>query len=185
MYVHTGSPLGYETWIRGLTAGKSFVTNGPLVSFKVDGHEPGDTLNLPVGRPTPVHVEADVRSMLPMNTLDIIQNGQVVFSTKAEDPYRVKLDTKIPVERSGWLAARVTGPEKQRRRGVPQRVRTHPLADLRALRRGLQDPPAEVVAVHPGALRRAEDEVARISEQYEEGLITDEERYRKAVDTWT
>ena len=32
---------------------------------------------------------------------------------KAEDPQHVKLDTKIPIEPSGWLAARVTGPEKQ------------------------------------------------------------------------
>ncbi|HZU13235.1 MAG TPA: DNA-directed RNA polymerase subunit beta' [Chloroflexota bacterium] len=37
----------------------------------------------------------------------------------------------------------------------------------------------------PEILRRAEDEVLRIQEQYEEGLITEDERYRKAVDAWT
>ncbi|MGI8967667.1 MAG: DNA-directed RNA polymerase subunit beta' [Chloroflexota bacterium] len=37
----------------------------------------------------------------------------------------------------------------------------------------------------PGIIRLAEAEVERVQEQYEEGLITDEERYRKAVDVWT
>ena len=37
----------------------------------------------------------------------------------------------------------------------------------------------------PAILRQADEEVLRVQEQYEEGLITDEERYRKAVDAWT
>ncbi len=37
----------------------------------------------------------------------------------------------------------------------------------------------------PEILRRAETQVLQIQEQFEEGLITDEERYRKAVDAWT
>ncbi|MGH2442378.1 MAG: DNA-directed RNA polymerase subunit beta', partial [Chloroflexota bacterium] len=37
----------------------------------------------------------------------------------------------------------------------------------------------------PEILRLAGEEVLRVQDQYEEGLITDEERYRKAVDVWT
>jgi DNA-directed RNA polymerase subunit beta' len=37
----------------------------------------------------------------------------------------------------------------------------------------------------PTIVQAAEEEVLRVQEQYEEGLITDEERYRKAVDVWT
>jgi DNA-directed RNA polymerase subunit beta' len=37
----------------------------------------------------------------------------------------------------------------------------------------------------PQILERAETEVLQVQEQYEEGLITEEERYRKAVDVWT
>jgi DNA-directed RNA polymerase subunit beta' len=37
----------------------------------------------------------------------------------------------------------------------------------------------------PKIVKAAEEEVLRVQEQYEEGLITDEERYRKAVDVWT
>ncbi len=37
----------------------------------------------------------------------------------------------------------------------------------------------------PAILALAEADVLRVQEQYEEGLITDDERYRKAVDLWT
>jgi DNA-directed RNA polymerase subunit beta' len=42
-----------------------------------------------------------------------------------------------------------------------------------------------IPAAKPEILRVAEEEVLEVQEQYEEGLITDEERYRKAVDVWT
>jgi DNA-directed RNA polymerase subunit beta' len=37
----------------------------------------------------------------------------------------------------------------------------------------------------PQILETAEEKVLRIQEQYEEGLITEDERYREAVDAWT
>jgi Tol biopolymer transport system component len=112
VYVKSGSPLDYQGWIRGLTEGRSFVTNGPLLFLKVDGKEPGGELGLPEGN-TSVRVEAEATSIFPMETLDILVNGKVVSSVKPDDPFRVKLDTKVPVEASGWIAARVEGPEKQ------------------------------------------------------------------------
>ena len=36
-----------------------------------------------------------------------------MLSVSADDPYHVKLDRSLAVDRSGWLAARVTGPERQ------------------------------------------------------------------------
>jgi DNA-directed RNA polymerase subunit beta' len=37
----------------------------------------------------------------------------------------------------------------------------------------------------PAILKRTDDQVLRIQEEYEEGLITDDERYREAVAAWT
>jgi TolB protein len=107
--VKSGSPLDYGNWIRGLTEGRSFVTNGPLLFLKVEGKEPGDELRLPAGTAT-VRVEAEASSILPMESLDILVNGQVVSTTKPDDPYRIELDTAVPLPASGWIAARVTGP---------------------------------------------------------------------------
>ncbi len=115
VYVRSASPLNYQDWIRGLTAGRSFVTNGPLLFMRVDGREPGEELALPAGRGTQVKVKVEVeaRSIVPMDTLDIVQNGAVVRSIKPADPYHATFAGSVPVEQSGWIAARVTGPERQ------------------------------------------------------------------------
>jgi len=109
VYVHSATPLGYDDWLKNLTAGRTFVTNGPLLFFKVNGQEPGSELSLPSREPEAVRVEAEARSIIPMETLDIIQNGKVIFSMRADDPHHVKLEKSLVIDRSGWLAARVTG----------------------------------------------------------------------------
>ncbi|MBI4519403.1 MAG: CehA/McbA family metallohydrolase [Gemmatimonadetes bacterium] len=114
VYVKTGSPLDYGNWIRGLTEGRSFVTSGPLLFLRVDGREPGAEIRLPGGTPTTVRVEAEATSIFAMDALDIIQDGEVVHSVPLTDPHHVKLDITLPVERTGWLAARVLGRGQQR-----------------------------------------------------------------------
>jgi hypothetical protein len=110
VYVKVAGPLDYQKWIDGLKAGRTFVTNGPIIRFKVNGQEPGAEIKLP--STGSVHVEADVISPIQMDTLDIIQNGKVVGTVTAKDPLHVKFSGDVKVERSGWIAARVTGPEK-------------------------------------------------------------------------
>jgi TolB protein len=114
VYVKSGPKLDYDGWLRAMTAGRSFVTNGPLIFMRVEQREPGDELKLPAGKATSVRVEVEASSIFPMDALDIVQNGKVVRTIKPADPYRVTFSESIPVERSGWIAARVTGPEKQR-----------------------------------------------------------------------
>jgi WD40 repeat protein len=109
VYVHAQSPLNYQRWIDGLIKGKSFVTNGPILTLTVDGHEPGDEIQ--VSEPT-AHVAIGVDSVVPMQRVDIIENGKVVASEKAEDEFHVKISKEIPVTTSGWIAARVSGPQK-------------------------------------------------------------------------
>lgn len=111
VYVHTESPLNYQKWIDDLVKGKSFVTNGPILSFTVDGHEPGDEVQVS-SETSSVPVEVEVNSIVPVEKVDIIQNGKVVASQKAEDLHHIKLSKTIPVAASGWIAARVSGPEK-------------------------------------------------------------------------
>ncbi len=113
VYVHIFNPLSYQSWIDGLKAGRTFVTNGPLLRISVDGKEPGSEVRLAEGSPAKVHVEAEAVSVIPIETLDLVQDGKVVASIPAVDPWHAKISADIPVERSGWLAARVSGPENQ------------------------------------------------------------------------
>src|SRR5262249_26295269 len=52
----------YDTWCANLKAGRTFLSGGPVITFKVDGHEVGDTVRLP-GNGGMVEVEARVESI--------------------------------------------------------------------------------------------------------------------------
>ncbi len=59
-YVKISGPLTYERWIAGLRAGKSFVTNGPMLDLTVNDKSIGEALN--VFTRGEGHVELKVRA---------------------------------------------------------------------------------------------------------------------------
>ncbi|HLH75117.1 MAG TPA: CehA/McbA family metallohydrolase, partial [Chloroflexota bacterium] len=75
-YVHipTDQEFTYDTWCRNLAAGRTFLSSGPLLRFQVNGHNLGDTVQLP-GNGGTVEVEAEAESIFPIHTLQIIQQG--------------------------------------------------------------------------------------------------------------
>lgn len=110
LYVQVGSQLTYEKWIEGYKQGKSFATNGPLLFFTVNGKLPGEEIRLPA-QPGSVQIEAEAFSQVPMERLEIVVNGQVVASTPAiTNNHMLKISARIALERSSWVAARVSGP---------------------------------------------------------------------------
>ncbi len=98
----------YESWCRNLARGRTFLSSGPLINFKAAGAIPGETIR--VGAGGTVEVEAEVVSILPVHTLEIIQNGDVVASTG--DPRgarRLSLRASLQIGRDSWIAARAGG----------------------------------------------------------------------------
>jgi TolB protein len=102
-FVRVDGSLSFESWLRALREGKSFATSGPLLALTVDGNDIGAELEF--SGPASVHVEARVMSIVPVDRLEIIVNGQVVAST-AEDRVSMELD----LDRSSWIVARAVGP---------------------------------------------------------------------------
>ena len=108
-----GEDWTYHNWIEAVRAGRLFVTNGPLLWFTVNGQDPGAVLDLP-SLDQPVHIVAEVRSQVPVDTLELIVNGQVYHQVEAcGSPAfaSMQLDAKLPV--AGWLALHCTGPRAQ------------------------------------------------------------------------
>jgi len=111
-YVHIppDEAFSHSTWCRNLSLGRTFMSGGPLLEFSVDGAQIGDVLRLPAGG-GPVEVSATARSVLPIHTLQIVHNGQVVAQTDQPGGGRtLSLKTSVPVTEHGWLCARVGGP---------------------------------------------------------------------------
>src|SRR4051794_433033 len=48
-YVKVDGAFTYEEWIKGLKAGRTFVTNGPMLELTADGHAPGEPVHVGAG----------------------------------------------------------------------------------------------------------------------------------------
>jgi len=100
----------YDSWCRNLKLGRTFLSGGPLLEFSVDGVQIGDSVRLAAGGGT-VEVHATASSVLPVHTLQIVQNGHVVAqSDEPAGARNLSLQTSLPIAADSWLAARVSGP---------------------------------------------------------------------------
>ncbi len=71
------------------------------------GESPGDELQLPASSPQ-VMFRVQVDADQPLQTVEIVYNGEVVQSWEIRDTHRVEQTVPLVIERSGWLAARCT-----------------------------------------------------------------------------
>jgi hypothetical protein len=101
--------FSYSTWIDAVRAGRTFVTNAPLLTLEVDGEEPGHIFSaLPESRP--IRVRAEARSGQPFDVVELIYNGQIVAERQASgDRQATLLETGFRPKKPGWLAARCRG----------------------------------------------------------------------------
>ncbi|MGH7537842.1 MAG: CehA/McbA family metallohydrolase [Gemmatimonadales bacterium] len=108
VYVRSGPVLDHDRFLAGLKAGRTFVTNAPLLSFTVAGRGPGEEVRLAGPGRLSVHVR--LRSIVPVDRLEIVGNGSVVASIPlGGDGTAADTTVLLPAERSGWLVLRAYG----------------------------------------------------------------------------
>lgn len=90
-----------DNWRRNLQNGKSFITTGPMLFFKVNSEHPGSTLNAGNGT---VQFQVDARALTSEGQIpvEIVYNGEVILSGS-------EVSSQITLEDSGWIAARCEG----------------------------------------------------------------------------
>jgi hypothetical protein len=113
-YAHIGdTDFSYNAWADAVRAGRTYTTSGPIMSFSVEGKEPGDEVTMPAGGGK-VHISASAVSLTgPVNKLEVVYNGRVI--TSVEDKAGVStlsIDEQLSVPGSGWLAARCVSNHK-------------------------------------------------------------------------
>jgi hypothetical protein len=120
-----GEEFNYANWIEAVRAGRTFVTNGPLLTFTVNGLDPGASLELsPDNRK--VGIRAEARSETPIERLELVANGAAVACVEASGtPSAAKLEGTFEVPGSGWLAARCWGSAQVYTRGTADAVAAH------------------------------------------------------------
>jgi hypothetical protein len=103
-----GAPLSFATWADAVRAGRTFVSSGSFVDLEVDGCGPGDVIQLGRGGGS-VEVRAGASAaQAVIDRLELIHDGVVVAATSANGGDRASLSERVSVQKSGWLAARVT-----------------------------------------------------------------------------
>jgi hypothetical protein len=126
LYARFGSDPTYDGWLAALKAGNGFVTNGPMLTFEVDGHRCGEEVEFSGKRR--VRVRATARSILPFGSLEIVVNGETAAlktvtaqdSHPADGVFSVGIDTSLELDRSSWLAARVAEDPDSKQRILPR-----------------------------------------------------------------
>jgi hypothetical protein len=110
-YVQTGSTFTWDNWITNYRAGRVFVTNGPLLSFDVNGQGPGSVIPAPAGDGYRVKLAVEFNSRLPVNSVELIQNGKVIEQANLPAGTNThRIEKEVTLHESAWFAARVAGP---------------------------------------------------------------------------
>jgi hypothetical protein len=106
-YAYLGQEeFNFENWAKAVRSGNTFMTTGPLILLRADGHAPGEEITIGAGGAT-VEVQAEVRSALPFHRVEFVWNGKVMASHEDKAGRRdFVLTEKIRVSTPGWLAAR-------------------------------------------------------------------------------
>ena len=98
--------LSYQAWIEAVRAGRTFVTQGPLLLLTVEGQDPGWVIKLPATGGT-LHVRAEASSLEPFERVEILVNGKAQACTKGQDSLTPAVaELNVQLSSSSWIAAR-------------------------------------------------------------------------------
>ncbi|HYM09211.1 MAG TPA: CehA/McbA family metallohydrolase [Bryobacterales bacterium] len=107
-YVEVGSAMSWDRWLARYREGRDFATNGPLLTFTVNGEPMGAEIRVPPGQTYRARLVAEVTSRSPLEVVEFIQNGNVIESRPA-GRQELRLEKEVPVDASCWFAVRARG----------------------------------------------------------------------------
>ena len=126
LYAFTNGDTTYGAWLSAIKTGHGFITNGPILTFDVDGHTSGESVDF--SGTMKVHAKVTAKSILPFATLEIIENGWVVghktIFTSDNPPvggiYTMDVESDLVLDKSCWIAARVADDPDNKLRILPR-----------------------------------------------------------------
>lgn len=147
VYVQIDGDFGYDKWIEGLAAGRSFVTTGPMLTVEMRRER------------DEVRIDGLLESASPPGPIEIVMNGRQVQALKtqaarsASGAFRSQFRTRVPLEGTSWIAARAF---EEREDGRPRFAHTAPVR-FEVEGRPLRPAKAEVAYL----IKRVADEIQR------------------------
>jgi hypothetical protein len=112
VYVRHDGRLDAGSWLRGLNAGRSFVTTGPMLFITLDGHDPGHRFHQAESAARDYHLTGVAASAQPLSRMEVVVNGAVLRSlapaNHATDrgAYESPIETMLGLNGTSWVALR-------------------------------------------------------------------------------
>jgi len=107
VYAHVDGEFSYQNWVDALKRGRTFVSNNPILTFTVNGQEPGANLALSSSKQRALEIFARAESQLPYDKLEVICNGDVIASASPGGlRHTAQIRLEHPLRGSCWIAAR-------------------------------------------------------------------------------
>jgi Tol biopolymer transport system component len=98
-------PLRIEAWLEAIKSGRTFATNGPLLSYQLGSEFPGGEILLQGKQELPFKVS--MRSIVPLDHLEIVCNGKAVHEIELKsDRKSADASGVLPIDTSGWCILR-------------------------------------------------------------------------------
>ena len=119
VYAKTEGPFELKSWLAALKAGRSFVTNGPILLAEMDGQPPGEQFTGPFTKA--LALKSTVQATVPLDKIEILFNGVVILkealvSKPGKDGgFEATFETTLLPVRSGWFAIRVFEKNEEKR----------------------------------------------------------------------
>lgn len=105
VYVYLGKELQYQPWWEGLRAGRSFVSNGPLLRCRANGQLPGHVFAQADGELT-IELTAALDTRDPISRIEIIENGRVTRAVPFAEWKTTGHLGALHFRQSGWFLVR-------------------------------------------------------------------------------
>ena len=101
VYAKSGPTLDHRRFLDAIKAGRTMVTNAPIVTLTVNGKDPGADIRLPF-RAHELTVRVTLQSPVPIEHLELVANGKVVAKLDGATDTTLTL----PVDKPTWILAR-------------------------------------------------------------------------------
>ena len=110
-YVHIDGPFSPQAWFEGLKQGRTFVTNGPMLSLDVAGAMIGDTVAAAGGDTLNITARAQVNpDMDNLDRVELVIHGDVAAKAVSEEGSEsLVLNHSLTADKSCWIALRAYG----------------------------------------------------------------------------
>lgn len=110
-YAKLEGPLTEANYLKAIRAGRTFATSGPMLTLTVAGRDVGAEIQHSIERSDSIPVKALLRSIQPIDRLELIYNGEIIRSVDLSGRLSAPtLNESAALElvptRSGWVAAR-------------------------------------------------------------------------------